>query len=318
MRPLLAIAALLAALLALFVTTFSASPLPPPAVLADALPPASPPAGMAVFQLPTGVTHRSAGFAYRGGSFSDSRDFAMAAVLVTHPRGDLLIDTGLGRRIDAQFQLMPLPFRLATSYERARPAADQLAAAGYDPRRLRGILLTHAHWDHVSGLPDFPDTPVWVTADERRFIAGGGWLTAVARSARGARYETYAFDGGPYLGFPSSHDVYGDGAIVVVPAPGHTPGSVIVFLALPDGTRYAMVGDLVWQREGISEREERPWLPRTLADADPDGVRANLLRMAAIAARFPELIIVPAHDARGFAAMPRLEAAPPLPAAGAG
>lgn len=318
MRKLVVLAALLAVPPALLLRTFAAAPLPAPAPLIAALPPASPPDGMAVFQLPTGVTHRSAAFAYRGGSFRDRRDFAMAAVLVRHPRGDLLLDTGLGRDIEAQFQLMPFFFRAATSYARGTAAADQLAAAGYDRRRLRGILLTHAHWDHVSGLPDFPGTPVWVTADERRFIADGGWITAVARSASGAGYVEYAFDGGPYLGFPSSHDVYGDGAIVVVPAPGHTPGSVIVFLALPDGTRYALVGDLVWQREGISEREERPWLQRTLADADADGVRANLLRMAAIAARFPELIILPAHDARGFAAMPRLAPSVPLHAAGAG
>ena len=318
MRKLILLAAMLAVSSLLLLRTFAAAPLPPPAPLTAALPPAAPPAGMAVFQIPTGVTHRSAAFAYRGGSFRDPRDFAMAAALVRHPRGDLLIDTGLGREIDTQVQLMPFFFRAGTPYTRGTPAADQLAAAGYDVGRLRGILLTHAHWDHASGLPDFPHTPVLVTAEERRFVADGGWITAVARSARDAHYEEYAFDGGPYLGFPRSHDVYGDGAIVVVPAPGHTPGSVIVFLALPDGTRYAMVGDLVWQREGISEREEKPWLQRTLADGDPQGVRANILHMAAIAARFPELIIVPAHDARGFAAMPRLEAAPPLPAAGAG
>src|SRR5204862_1533290 len=119
-------------------------------------------------------------------------------------------------------------------------------------------------------------------------------------------YEEYGFEGGPYLGFPRSHDVYGDGAIVIVPAPGHTPGSVIVFLTLPTGKRYAMVGDLAWQREGITEREERPWLTRKIADADEAGVREGLLRMAAIARRSPDLVLVPAHDGRGFAEMPAL------------
>jgi len=93
-----------------------------------------------------------------------------------------------------------------------------------------------------------------------------------------------------------------------VPAPGHTPGSVIIFVTLPSGTRYAFVGDLVWQLEGITLREERPWITRR-SDLDAEGTRENLLRMIAVKERLPELIIVPAHDMRAFAEMPRLSQA---------
>ena len=285
--------------------TFSPSPLPPPQPFTGPLPEASPPPEMEVFGLPTGVTHRVAAFAYRGGSIFDRRDFAMAGTLVKHPRGDLLIDTGFGRQIGEQFQTMPSLFRLVTKYTLWHPAADQLDAAGYDRKALRAILLTHAHWDHVSGLPDFPGVPVWVTAAEHRFIRDTR-EGAFARKMKDVHYEEYRFEGGPYLNFPRSHDVYGDGSIVVVPAPGHTPGAVIIFVTLANGTRYAFIGDIVWQREGLIQRQERPWVTRKFADVDPAGTRENLLRLVAISERFPDMIFVPAHDSRAFAEMPTL------------
>jgi glyoxylase-like metal-dependent hydrolase (beta-lactamase superfamily II) len=262
---------------------------------------------MAVFSVVTGVNHRVAGFGYRGGSLFERREFSMAGTLVRHPRGDLLIDTGFGRNIGQQFRSLPAIFRSITFYSLWQPAADQLTAAGYDPKSLHAILLTHSHWDHVSGLPDFPGVPVWVTPQEHDFIRKSGDMD-FCRLFIGIRYEEYGFEGGPYLGFPASHDV-GDGSIVVVPAPGHTPGSVIIFVILPSGTRYAFVGDLVYQLEGITLREERPWLVRRKADTDADGNRQNLLRMVALKERLPELIIVPAHDMRAFANIPALSPA---------
>jgi hypothetical protein len=54
---------------------------------------------------------------------------------------------------------------------------------------------------------------------------------------------------------------------------------------------------------------ERPWICRKFADSDAEGTRENLLRMIALKERLPELIIVPAHDMRGFAGMPALSQA---------
>lgn len=284
--------------------TFMPQKLAPVPEFAGQLPPASPPEGMSLSALPTGLMKSQAGFAYRGGSLLEQRDFAMTPVLVRHPRGDLLFDAGFGSHVDSHVRTLPLLMQVTTQYEKSQSAADQLRAGGYDPKQLTAVVLTHAHWDHVSGLDSLPGVPVMVSTEERDFIQGGSEPVALAASLRQIRYLTYGFSSGEYLGFPRSHDVWGDGSVVLVPAPGHTPGSVLAFITLPSGARHVLLGDLVWQREGIDLPAERPWVSRWLLQEDRDQVRQAILQVAALQRRFPELNLLPAHDARAMAMLP--------------
>jgi len=256
------------------------------------LPPADPPPTMTLQRVDTGAMHSKAGLSYRGGSLLEGRSFAMAAYLVRHPRGDLLIDAGLGRDAAAHLHRQPALMQALSDLEVHRPLGDQLDAAGYDRDRLTGVLLTHTHWDHVSGLTDLPGMPVWVGGEQ------GEGFDDVFASLEGVDARRLAFDDGPYLGYPRSHDVFEDGSVVAVPAPGHTSDSLVVFVSLPDDRRFAFVGDIVWQREGLERPAEKPWLAQRLVDADPEGVRSQIGHLAALQARFEEIVFVPAHDAR--------------------
>lgn len=309
-RPLRRSVGLLLFALALFLA-WNLAPwrLPEAAPYRGALPPATPPAGMSLSALPTGTMQSRAAFAYSGGSLLEARTFAMTPVLIRHPRGDLLVDAGFGRDVDAHVAGTPRLAQALTRYEKGTPAAAQLQAQGIAIGALAGVLLTHAHWDHVSGLADLAGTPVWITAEERDFVRDGGERSALARGIEPVAWREYAFEGGEYLGFPRSHDVWGDGSVVVVPAPGHTPGSVIVFVALPSGARYALLGDLVWQLEGITRPAERPWFARRMLGEDDARVRAAIARVAALHRAHPQIHLLPAHDARAFAALPVFPAA---------
>ncbi len=245
---------------------------------------------MAIYQLPTGTYETRAAFAVSGGSFRDKREFAATAILVQHPKGDLLIDAGFGSGLAAHVAALPRMQR--APHHAFKTVSEQLDASGYDRRRLLGVLLTHAHWDHVSGLDEL-QVPIWINSGERQYAAEDTGGKVFRTVSAGHEIHDYEFSGPPYLGFPSSYDVHGDGSMVIVPAEGHTTGSVVVFVAVPSGTRYAFIGDLTWQLDGIRRRVERPLLMRKLADTDPEQVRHNLLRVIALA---DLMQIVPSHD----------------------
>jgi N-acyl homoserine lactone hydrolase len=282
--------------------TFTPAKLEVPTVEVGALPPASPPADMSVSALPTGSYETPAALAFRGGSWKDTRHFAAAAVLVHHPKGNLLIDTGFGKNVDEHLNLIPAMQR--SPHIKGISAVDQLASGGIQPGDLAGFIPTHAHWDHISGLDDLRGVAVMENAAGKRWIDSKAEGTEVMNSFRGLNYKQYDFEGGPYLGFPQSHDVWGDGSVVIVPAPGHTPDSVVVFVNLPSGTRYALVGDLVWQIEGIEIPAEKPWMLRKLIGENNDEVHKDIALIRSAIKKYPQIHAIPAHDASAFRSIP--------------
>jgi N-acyl homoserine lactone hydrolase len=276
--------------------------IPPSSSWTGPLPEATPPADMALYRLPTGTYTTRAVFAVTGGSVRDKRDFAATAVLVSHPEGDLLIDAGFGEHVAAHIGMLARMER--APYRLGRTAARQLEASGHDRSRLLGVLVTHVHWDHVSGL-DSLRVPVWINEAEIRYGAGDAHGAVFRAVSRGLKIREYAFGGPEHLGFPASFDFYGDGSVIVALAGGHTAGSVVVFVTLPTGKRYAFIGDLTWQMDGISRGAERPWLIRRVADVDAATVRAGLRRSIALSR---VLQVVPAHDVAAYDGIPLLPA----------
>jgi glyoxylase-like metal-dependent hydrolase (beta-lactamase superfamily II) len=257
---------------------------------------------MAIYQLPTGTYETRAALAVQGGSFRDKRRFAATAVLIQHPEGDLLIDAGFGSHVAEHIAMLPRLMR--APYQVSRTVSEQLDASGYDRNRLLGVLVTHSHWDHVSGLDELR-VPIWINREELHYAAQDPDGKVFRRVSPALEIHEYALDGPAYLGFPASFDVHGDGSVIVALAGGHTFGSVVVFVTLPTGARYAFIGDLTWQLDGIKRRVQRPWLLRKLADSDPEQVRQGLSRMIALTG---VMTVVPAHDRDAYDAIPLLPA----------
>ena len=237
-------------------------------------------------------------FIFRGGSLSKSYDSGMAAVLVRHPKGQFLFDTGFGANVDEHVKMIPALMRRLTTYDKETSAATQLKANGIDPSEIKMAIISHSHWDHVSGLEDFPQAEAWFSREELEDIPKLPDRELVKQMSSKIKMHSLDLTGPAYENFDRSLDLYGDGSIVFVPLPGHTPGSIGMFVNLHSGKRFFFIGDLTWALEGVELPSERPWVSRKLVDRDEAQVRAAIIKVHLLSKRYPDLVIVPAHDRR--------------------
>lgn len=250
----------------------------------------------------TGTLKVREGLIFSGGDFDKEVDSVFSAVLVQHGNDRFLFDTGLGSNIDQQYrQDMPIHLRLLFSYEKPiSPASDQLKQAQLGS--ISRIVLSHSHWDHASGLTDFPGVPVYVSEKELRDIrqpagaVGRAWPSQVGDKS--IRWATIDFENKPYQGFEQSLDLYKNGSVVFVPMYGHTPGSIGMFLTVDSGKKFFFVGDVVWSAKALDEGRPKMWFARSQVDRDAVLVKETMERIRRAQLGNPGLVVVPAHDGR--------------------
>jgi len=235
----------------------------------------------------------------KGGRLFTERHLVQVALLVEHPDGRFLFDTGLGRTTDEAFADNRWWHRSLLDYEQLNPAIDQLQEAGYTRSDIDFIIPSHLHWDHVGGLPDFPQTPVWAPKQALTEAENGHRPAFLIEQIRAAeQWHTLELIGPAYRGFGPSLDLFGDGRLILVDLSGHAHGQVGLFVHLDSGRDLFFIGDTSWTLRGVEQAQPRPRLVQWLVGVDTDREQnlAVLKRIHRLSREQPELDIVPAHD----------------------
>lgn len=193
-----------------------------------------------------------------------------------YPDSTIIVDTGLTQSMGGS---------LLTSFDAA--AFGRVEAAMSTAAQ---IVITHEHMDHIGGLTAHSD----LKAVLPRTRLTREQLSEPERSLP-AKFPEHALDG--YQ--PLVYDQYQAIApgVVLIKAPGHTPGSQIVYVQTASGAELLLIGDVAWHFRNIELQRERARLMTMLfIKEDRKAVFGELVALKRLHEAQPAIHIVPGHD----------------------
>ena len=224
-----------------------------------------------------------------------------SAVLIRHPKGTFLYDSGLCA--DIELFLMDQPwffFQTRGKFKLEMSIRDHLQHLNMKPKDLDFVLLSHLHWDHVAGIPDLEGVPLRI--NELEFDAANQGLLdrdhqLVRHLLSNNPFTLFNLTGPAYEGFRSSYDLFGDGSVVIVPLPGHTTGHIGTFINRVNGPRLFLIGDAAWTVDNYTRPATMHPFLWSLVTSDDATARQTLIELHNFAQQHPEVPLIAMHDA---------------------
>lgn len=226
--------------------------------------------------------------AYRG----KSMQFVVSCYLIQHGQSYMLWDTGLpvsdlGAAVsgpDARDETLAITI------------VTQLQTLGVMPDQITEIGISHYHLDHTGQAESFP---------QARLFIGEADLEVLRRpeSAHRARPLLHWLDtGGSLDAVDGDRDIYGDGSVVMLNLPGHTPGHHGLLVRLAKTGTVLLSGDAVHFRENYESRD-MPAQNTSRAES-----LASIDRLRSLVVHLSAMLIIQ-HDPRDVSKLPKFPAA---------
>jgi N-acyl homoserine lactone hydrolase len=220
------------------------------------------------------------------GRFSDTfqygdakRMFTFSCYLIKHGNDYMVWDTGFVPGSNPNAPKVSL--------------TEQLAQLKVTPDQVKFVGISHYHADHTSQLPSLIKSTL--------LIGKGDWdaVTAPkpAQGVNAAAFTHWISGGGTVKPLVLDEDVFGDGTVVVMRTPGHTPGHSALLVRLKEQGNFILVGDAAHFRENY----ESNGVPSF--NHDRAATVASLERIKKVAANLKATVIIQ-HDPRDIGKLP--------------
>ncbi|NHK28190.1 N-acyl homoserine lactonase family protein [Parvularcula flava] len=191
--------------------------------------------------------------------------------LIRHPEGDLLWDLGLPAALLESGPQNNPPFTVSLETS----LIDQLAQLDLSPADIEYVSISHMHFDHT-GQPEAAEGATWLVHEAEHDAM---FAEETAEQYQGfTAFETTKFTG--------DYDVFGDGSVMILELPGHTPGHTALEVKLAETGTVLLTGDLYHRNQSREERQ----VPRF--NTDVDQTLASMDTFEAIAEEEQALVVI--------------------------
>ncbi|MEA3132587.1 MAG: N-acyl homoserine lactone hydrolase [Gammaproteobacteria bacterium] len=229
--------------------------------------------------------------------FSDTGEYsgmsgkiADPCFLIRHPKGTLLWDTGLGDKFAAQ----PAGVDAIPGVHVTVPITlvDQLKSLGMAPADVNFVAFSHFHFDHTGNANEFPHS-VWIINQNELKAA------LATPTPPGIQPDTFSgYKSAKTQMINGDLDVFGDGTVRILSAPGHTPGHQVMAVRLTKAGTVILSGDL------YHLKDNRQFKRVPLVNTNRADTLASMDRIERIVERTHARLIVQ-HDPEEFDALPK-------------
>ena len=176
--------------------------------------------------------------------------------------------------------------------------ADRLREVNVTPDQVKYVGISHFHADHTGQLDPFKNATL--------FIGKGDWdqITSptTMQGANVAGFKSWIGESRKVEPLTTDKDVFGDGSVVVLRTPGHTPGHSSLLVMLKGMGPVLLSGDLMHFRENYEFNRVPSF------NVDRAATLASLLRAKELAKNLKATVVIQ-HDAREIGTLPAFPAA---------
>jgi glyoxylase-like metal-dependent hydrolase (beta-lactamase superfamily II) len=175
-------------------------------------------------------------------------EMPVSCILLKHPKGNVLFDTGChpSAASDPEGRWGPLAKVMMPIMARETNVLTELQAVGMEPDEISFVICSHLHPDHCGCNQFFQMATVVVHAQEL--------AAAKEPGATNAGYLPADWDHPmPMRVIDKETDLFEDGRIVLIPLPGHTPGTMGALVQLDRDGQFLLASDAVGLRANLDD-----------------------------------------------------------------